>query len=960
MHLLRTLLWLLLLCGAASSAAEEGKSETGSSEPKAALELQFSLDPVELEASAELHQARQHYDRAEWSACVALLEAFLDEHPQDARLPDALFMKAEALIQLKRYADARSDFAQLLNRHPNKTQRVHARFRIAESAMLSGDLPLARQLLEKFRADYPVHELNAYVIPYLAETLGRLGDAQKALGLYTESLRQYPAGPLARESQLRLGILHYQEKNYQAAREILFELAEASQRSAVGYWKAQYWLAMTEFRLGQLGPAAKRFLEFSEAQPDDKLAAAATYHAAAAFRRSDRPQRAADLFQQLRERWPDSEFASRSGLVEMQLAHQLGNTDRAIQLYDQLRLSEDRTIKEAAARHAVEMLLANQRFAEARGIVQPLVETPRSLIQPQARNDHYKDLFLLALAERGLSRFNRANQLLSRIRLGELPPGLAEKVLLARVETFNAAKDFGSALEQAFHYESRFPSGRLLSAVRSQMVIALAALGRREEAVLKFRQLQGDKAPPIELARAARQLGEACYEAGDLQRAREVFVVLEAVHQSDEDLAQAISGLAWIELKQANREAAKARFEEFLARYPESPSAPEVRLAHAMNLAETGHPDQAIEALTYFEKLPPSQPVRARGLYQLADLLYENRQLSRGLRVVERLLKEHPQFEHRDAALYLSGTIQRLQRKATANAAFTEIVEEHRTSKFWSDSLFRLAESAARESPDQANQYLTKLISAERDRKVLPHALYMKGRIESEAKNWPAARETLRQLLRQFPDSPLVPVARYGVAESFYQQQQFEHALELFELLDQRNEFRPEQTWGAMVQLRRAQLYVWKNDPVGAIRIADRIQADFPDFSLQREVDYLIARAHASRGEFSKAREYYAKIIQADKNTESELAAMAKWMTGETYFHQKKYILAIKTFEALASDTAFPKWQAASYLQIGKCYELSNNLEQAHQAYSRVVDRFPDSDSAEEAEYRLSVLEYAP
>jgi TolA-binding protein len=76
-------------------------------------------------------------------------------------------------------------------------------------------------------------------------------------------------------------------------------------------------------------------------------------------------------------------------------------------------------------------------------------------------------------------------------------------------------------------------------------------------------------------------------------------------------------------------------------------------------------------------------------------------------------------------------------------------------------------------------------------------------------------------------------------------------------------------------------------------------------------------------------------------------------MMGETYFHQKHYILAIKAYEALVADLRYENWQAASHLQIGKCYERLHNLEQAEEAYAWVTTRFSDSKWAEEAESRL-------
>jgi TolA-binding protein len=233
----------------------------------------------------------------------------------------------------------------------------------------------------------------------------------------------------------------------------------------------------------------------------------------------------------------------------------------------------------------------------------------------------------------------------------------------------------------------------------------------------------------------------------------------------------------------------------------------------------------------------------------------------------------------------------------------------------------------------------------------------MKGRIASEARNWSEARETLRELIRDYPNSELISVARYGVAESFYQEKNYSRALPLFEILHRENDFAADEAWGAMVQLRRAELMAHERNYLAAIEIAEKIEDEFPTFSLQTEVDYLLGRSYMSRGEFTKARQHYARVIRADASRTTEVAAMAQWMTGESYFHQKQYILAIKAYEALVADTTFPKWQAASNLQIGKCYELLGNFDQAKKYYKRVVERFADSEMVGEAKVRQEIVD---
>lgn len=956
--------FFLVAVASTTSAQELGSAQNltvESSEIAANHDLQFRLEPVELQITEELLAAKDQYERGEWNLVIDQMTKFVTEYPADDRFVDALFLRAESLVQLKRYAEARRDFTQLLTINPNTTQKSHAQFRIAEATMLLEERSEAQQLLEQFGKDYPNHELNAYVLPYLAETVARAGNTAWASSLYVESLQQFPNGPLTKESRLRLALLKYQEDDFQSAYDKLFQVVETSDRTSTEFWTASYWLAMAEFRTNRFKSAADRILSFTEAQPNHEFNESATYHAAEAYRRLNENQKALNLFQQLHNNWPDSKYATQSTLAEMQLAGQLGESDRAFELYASLSGTEAK-IQYDATRLVAKMLIKDKRFDEASDLIKPLASQRRSLITSKARDDHHTNLYLYGLARRGMGKFNQAGQLLGRIRLDLVNSDLAQQVLLARAETFNLAKEFNAAVEEGFDYERRFPTGQLLAPIRTEMVLGMIGANRRNEAKIKFRQLlRQDESDPRQLARAARQLGEASYEAGDFLNSKEVFEVLETVHENDEDLAQALSALAWIELKKGNREEAAKRFEEFIARFPGHPSTPEVRLAHAQNLAASGQSSSAIEALEFFKDLNPSDPTRARALYQLAELMHRDPNKMRPAGdLLDQLLLEHKTFQQRDAALYLLGIIRLRLKGDTADEAFLELVENHRTSKFWSDALYRLAESAeARKSKSEAKKHLTKLISAERDRQVLPHALYMMGRIESDEKNWKEARDTLRNLLRRFPRSPLVPVARYGVAESFYQEKQYDRALQLFEILNQNNNFDQDDAWGAMIQLRRAQVLVEKQDLVTAIGVAEKIEKTFPDFSLQHEADYLMARALASRGDFTRARQSYAKVIKSDHNRSQEVTAMAQWMIGETYLHQKKYILAIKAYEALVSDTNYPKWQAASYLQIGKCYESLDNPDQARKAYTRIVDRFGGTDSAVEAKHRVQVLDQA-
>jgi len=56
---------------------------------------------------------------------------------------------------------------------------------------------------------------------------------------------------------------------------------------------------------------------------------------------------------------------------------------------------------------------------------------------------------------------------------------------------------------------------------------------------------------------------------------------------------------------------------------------------------------------------------------------------------------------------------------------------------------------------------------------------------------------------------------------------------------------------------------------------------------------------------------------------------MAQWMIGESYLHQKKYHDAIRAYLRGEGLYDFPKWQAVSLLQAGKCYEALGQWREA-------------------------------
>jgi TolA-binding protein len=244
------------------------------------------------------------------------------------------------------------------------------------------------------------------------------------------------------------------------------------------------------------------------------------------------------------------------------------------------------------------------------------------------------------------------------------------------------------------------------------------------------------------------------------------------------------------------------------------------------------------------------------------------------------------------------------------------------------------------------------LLAAHPQGDVLAHALFLEGRVAAAQEKWDAVPAPLEWLLKEFPQGDLRPAAEYYVAEALYQRGRYEDAARRFGELAPRLAGQKD-PWVPMVPLRQAQSLAHLQRWAEGQRIAEGIAAAHPDFEAQYEVDYVLGRCLAGQALFQEARAAYQRVFRSTAGAKTETAAMAQWMIGETYFHQKDYSGALKEYLRVEILYAYPKWQAAALLQAGKCCEQLGHWSLAAKHFERVVNEFGNTEFKAEAEKRL-------
>jgi TolA-binding protein len=189
-------------------------------------------------------------------------------------------------------------------------------------------------------------------------------------------------------------------------------------------------------------------------------------------------------------------------------------------------------------------------------------------------------------------------------------------------------------------------------------------------------------------------------------------------------------------------------------------------------------------------------------------------------------------------------------------------------------------------------------------------------------------------------------LAQFWLAEGDYRLGDSRAAGERF---DQLAQIDSQERWARVVTLRRAQLAARAERWDDARQLIDELLTAQADFEPRFELDYVRGRCLAAAARFDDARAAFQQVIHSAQGAKTETAAMAQWMMGETYFHQRQYEAALREYLRVEILYAYPQWQAAALLEAAKCYEKLGQSSQAVETCVRLIKNFPDSPYRDEA-----------
>jgi cellulose synthase operon protein C len=722
-----------------------------------------------------------------------------------------------------------------------------------------------------------------------------------------------------------------------------------------------FFLGEALLQSGSFDEARRQFILYTGRQPEGKRIKAALFRLGeAAYLARDFDKAVPDL-QRFLTKYPDDRLDAfiLFYLGDIQLSR--GRPADAVRQFDAalaVKSADEALVQQALHGNvrAARGLIERKQYAEAAALLESLIGRNRAgRLSPQDLENRY----LLAVSYEGLRRYEEALATLLPVVDNATGP-LKADAQLTQGSLLLALKKYADAIAPLETFLAGKPTGDAQAKALAQLAICSAHARQVDKAKRLYSELiakhpQNRLVPPT-----TEHLANLAYEAGDAAWAADLSARLAASGVSTEYAIKGKLGLGWSQFQAGRLAESAATFDDVLKKNPPEAVAAEAALARGQILAMLGQSEPALAMFDLAIARYPRSPQHADSLLAAARLYDKLKQPDRSAALYERLDREHPQFPKLDLVLYdWAWALRALGKAQDADRLFERLRRQYPQSRFRADATFRLAQRAF-DAQDFARAIglIDDALVAKADPQVREYAMHLRGQIAVAKADWPKAREVFETLVAEFPESRRRLAAEYWSAESCYRQGDYQAAAARLERVAQQIEQLKDhrEPWMAMVPLRRAQMFVKQGQFRDAYAIAAKIAADYPRFEQQYEVDYVLGRCLANEADFEGARKAYNRVIGSAAGAKTETAAMAQWMIGETYFHQKDYRTALREYLRLETLYAYPNWQAAALLEAGKCHQRLGEPTPAAELYRQILKDYPKTSFAQQAAKQLAAI----
>lgn len=922
------------------------------------LLVTMHLEPARADdGNREYQFARGLYARAQWDAAAKEFESFLQQYPQHPEVPNVEFYLGEALVQQRRYGDARPRFKRYLEVSPHGQHRKQAMFRLAECDYL-GNRSTAQQQLETFSESFPEDRLNGLVLVYRGQIALRRGEPGEAEVLFRQSLDHFPDA--LSQDECRLGLarsLAALDRPDEAER---YYLALAGKPQSPAAIEAKYRLASLRYAQQQYASALDTFTELDSIPESNLWAANAGLGKGWSLMKLDRHADAANVFARFTDH-PAVAVQARYwlGLCRKSLEDWPGATDSFLAAAEKLAAERTTSPSRSSAADVTEtaILFHAGDSQLAAGILVQARDYFHRAIAAGKPNDSWYDDALRASVQTSLrlEDYDRARSDAERF-LRECPDSRVVPDLLRLLARIQLEQDDYQAAEQTLDRLGQ-TNANTSDSVEDAYLLALSfqGQGRHEAALQALQPVLADSTG--ELTANARLVEASLLVAMKrYQDALDVLSTCRATAKTDADRSQVLALTAVCHAQLGDTDEAFRLYQEAFGNAPEAGA---LRWDTAEQIAETAlNANQYERAEALYRELIEGEVEAARknrAMVGLAWVQHGRSDDQSAEATLTRLLETAGDEEASAEALFLRGQVLRaLGQPERACQTFEQLLRDHATATYGKDALWDVAqlyENLGR-CEDAAKTY-QKILDLEPAHSRQVDALYSLAWLRHEEGNAEEAATLFGEIYTQHHDSPYWGHAALWLAQHESDVQRHDEAGTILDKLLSDDQSEP---------LRDRALYLsgqiafaagqWR-EARGAF---EQLLDECPQSELSEKAAFAAAEA-AFQEQDPESLPLFEQLLTADKDSTGPVHATVCMRLAQLYAEAGRWEDAMMIVESFPADHPdFAQQYELDYVH-GRCLAARALFSEARQAYEKVVRSSTGENTETAAKAQLMIAE---
>ena len=437
-------------------------------------------------------------------------------------------------------------------------------------------------------------------------------------------------------------------------------------------------------------------------------------------------------------------------------------------------------------------------------------------------------------------------------------------------------------------------------------------------------------------------------------------------------------------------EMAASQFDNFLKKYPQSSLAGEVRFLRAESYFNLGQYPTAIKMYGDYLSRYPGGNLAAEALLRQGQSYYQNRQFTRAIRQIRKFLATYP--GHKKAAeafFWLGESYYQLQQYGPAEKAYESSLKAPGSFQVKPHVLYSLGwlyknqsrelealkkyDELIRQFPqkdlaveanfiraniyyglgeyDKCVQAVLDGLKADNKDKYKPQGLFLMAEALFARGSVPEARDVYRKLLKEFPNHPLAPEAKFSLGWTYFAKNDYGNAFAVFEQLFRQM---PDDSLGQKALLYSALSQKRLKAITAAEQLFNRLILNYPASPYADDALYELAGMEFSSGKYGAAVRYLQKLT--DVYQQSDLLPLARKMEADSYIAQKQYRQALVALAAIENPP--PEIAGEVLFKRGWCQIQVKRYAEAVASLQEYRRRFSNGDFLPEASFWLAEAFY--